>query len=112
MNFVAVEFDNRMNNTHVLGYLRTPNNFHPLWSIGFRQYLSDKYKVKDGVRIYPLRVKQNSDNMGKDLPGYTDMEEDFISALKSNYYYPICATNDSIRRQWSMFDPAKPDYYL
>ena len=110
MNYVAIEFDNGVNNTHVLGYLRTPDDFHPLWSIGFRQYLIDTYKVKGTVRIYPLRVRPTPENMGKDLPGYKNMEDDFNQALGSDFYYPISPATNSIRRQWSKLDPKSPDY--
>lgn len=111
MNYVAVEFDNGLNNTHVLGYLRTPDDFHPLWSIGFRQYIIDTYKVNKGtVKIYPLRVRLTSETMGKDIVGYKNMEDDFNMALSSDFYYPISPTTNSIRRQWSKLSPKSPDY--
>ena len=43
MNFAAIEFDNNLNNTHVLGYLRIPEDFNSLWSMGFRDYIIEKY---------------------------------------------------------------------
>lgn len=110
MNFVAIEFDNGMNNTHVLGYLKIPDNFHSLWAMGFRNYIVDKYFVKGLVKIYPLRVRNTSEKMGRDIPGYTNMEDDFKAALSSTYYYPECASTNTIRRQYSMLDPKSLDY--
>lgn len=112
MSYVAVEYDNGVNNTHVLGSLRVPDQFHPLWSFGFRSYLTDKYKVTGEVKIYPLRVRETPDNMGNGPLGYTDMRDDFSLALRSNNYYPECATTNSIRRQWSTLDPKSPDYMI
>lgn len=111
MNFVAIEFDNGVNNTHALGYLKVPDNFHYLWAMGFRDYIRETYKATD-VRIYPLRVRHGNEETDGDpnLVGYTNMEDDFIKALRSNYYYPVCASTNSIRRQWSMLDPMTPDY--
>lgn len=110
MSYVAIEFDNGVNNTHVLGYLRIPNQFHPLWSTGFRSYLVDKYKVPGKVLIYPLRVRENPDSIDLDHSGYTDMRDDFSSALRNIAYYPACSITNAIRRQWSGLDPESPDY--
>ena len=41
MNFVAIEFYNGLNNTHVLGYLKIPEDFDSLWGMGFRNYIID-----------------------------------------------------------------------
>ena len=56
MNYAAIEFYNGLNNTHVLGYLRIPEDFNSLWAMGFRNYIIDKYFVKGLVKIYPLKV--------------------------------------------------------
>lgn len=112
MSYVAVEFDNGTNHTHVNGYLRIPDQFHPLWSFGFRTYLVEKYKVTGEVKIYPLRVRETPDNMGNGPINYTDMRDDFSLALGSNVHYPICAITNSIRRQWSTLDPKSPDYMI
>lgn len=112
MSFVAVEFDNGVNNTHVVGYLRIPENFHSSWSLGFRCYIADMYNVKGPIEIYPLNVRLTNDTMGSDIAGYTNMEDDFNMALRSNHYYPECADTDFIRRQWSMLDPMSPDYHV
>ena len=110
MNFVAIEFDNGLNNTHMLGYLKIPEDFNSLWAMGFRNYIIDKYFVKGLVKIYPLKVSYTTGMNGLDIPGYTNMEEDFKAALSSTYYYPECASTNSIRVQYSKLDPRSPDY--
>lgn len=110
MDFVAIEFDNGLNNTHVLGYLKIPDNFHSLWAMGFRNYIIDKYLVKGLVKIYPLKVSYTTGMNGLDIPGYTNMEDDFKAALSSTYYYPECDSTNTVRRQYSTLDPKSPDY--
>ena len=110
MNFVAIEFYNGLNNTHVLGYLRIPEDFNSLWDMGFRNYIIDKYFVKGLVKIYPLKVSYTTGMNGLDIPGYTNMEEDFKAALSSTYYYPECTSTNAIRVQYSKLDPRSPDY--
>lgn len=113
MTFVAVEFDNKVNNTHVQGFLRIPTGFNPKWHLGFRQYLIDTYKIIDPIQIYPLNVRLTTDEMGKRCRGsYKNMEDDFNLALRSLKYYPMSKENDSIRRQWSKLDPSSPDYRI
>lgn len=105
MNFVAIEFDNHVNNTHVKGYLRIPSNFDPVWHLGFRKYLRDKYKSLN-IKIYPLNIHQNeSDTIGKDIVGFKNMEDDFILALRNTCYYPNNERNNHVLRQWAMLDP-------
>lgn len=110
MKFVAIEFDNGLNNTHTMGYLRIPEQFNPVWHLGFRDYLREKYKVSGGIKIYNLNLRTNSDTIGLTVPGYTNMEDDFNLALRSNNYYPPDEDTDNIRRQWAKLDPISPDF--
>lgn len=110
MNFVAIEFDNGVNGAHVKGYLRIPNDFNPLWHLGFRKYLSEKYQPTSSILIYPLRIHQDPNSMGKPIPGYKNMEDDFNMALRSNIYYPIGDETSNIRREWAMMDPRSCDF--
>ena len=109
MNFVAIEYDNKVNNSHAKGFIRIPNDFHPEWSIGYRAYLCDKYKAEN-IRIYPLNVQLNSDSMGYNISGFENMEDSFILALRSTEYYPNTNTNAYIRRQWAMLDPTTQSF--
>lgn len=111
MKFVAIEFRNGVNNTNMLGYLKIPDSFDPMWSVGFRCYLMDKYMIPNGViRIYPLKFRNTPEAMGRDIAGYTNLEDDFNLALRSTYYYPNDPDSDRIRRQYSVLDPMCPDY--
>lgn len=109
MQFVAIEYDNNVNNTHMKGYLKIPDNFNNTWSIGFRNYLIDKYKAT-ALKIYPLNFKVNHGDNGSVVPNYTNLEDDFNFALRSNTYYPISPDSDATRRAWSMLDPISPDF--
>ena len=112
MSYVAIEFDNKVNNTHVKGYLRIPDNFNGSWSLGFRNYLRDKYKITGDLKIYPLHVKINHGEKSPSVSpiGYTNMEDDFNLALRSNTYYPRSPESDATRREWSMLDPLSQDF--
>lgn len=111
MKFYGIEFDNGVNNTHVKGYLRAPEQFNPSWHLGFRTYLVDKYKATN-LTIYNINTRLTPDTMGHDLTGYHNMEDDFNLALRSNFYYPIDDVTDNIRRQWARLDPASPDFRM
>lgn len=109
MRFVAVEYKDGTNNNQVKGYIRIPDNMPPIWSNGYRDYLKEKKRVIGDIKIYPLNIHLNSDTMGKAPLGYTNLEDDFNLALRSNKYYP----NESfaaVRRAWSMMDPMSPDF--
>lgn len=110
MRFVAIEFKNKKNGTDTKGYLRIPENFNTNWSMGFRQYLIDTYGA-ECLNIYPLNVHLDSDTMGRAIVGYSNMEDDFNMALRSNIYYPPSPNNDNIRRAWSMLDPMQ-EYFV
>ena len=110
MNFVAIEFDNGLNNTHMLGYLRIPEDFNYFWAMGFIDYVTDKYHAIGPIKVYPLKVSYTTGMDGLDIPGYTDMEEDFKEALSSTHYYPECDSTNAIRVQYSKLDPRSPDY--
>ena len=111
MRFVAIEFDNSLNNTHVRGYLKIPENFNGSWSLGFRDYLIDKYKVKGDIKIYPLHFHVNHGDNGSVAPaGYANMEDDFNLALRSNTWYPRSPQSDATRREWSMVDSVSQDF--
>lgn len=110
MAYVGIDFDNKINNTHVFGYLRIPDQMYPTWTEGFREYLKDVYKATGGIHIYPLRVRETPETMGLDLSGRTNMRNDFSSALASIVYYPECDETEYIRRQWSTLDPTSTDY--
>ena len=43
MKFVGIEFDNKVNNTHVEGYAIIPENLSSIWQVGFRKYLFNTY---------------------------------------------------------------------
>ena len=109
MRFVAIEYKDGTNNNNVKGYLRIPDNMPTNWSDGYRKYLKDKKKVIDDIKIYPLNIHLNEDTMGKAPLGYTNMEDDFNLALRSNkYYFSQCS--EAIRRAWSKMDPMCPDF--
>lgn len=110
MRFVAIEYKDGTNNNNVLGYMRIPENMPSIWTYGYRAYLRDKKKVTGEIKIYPLNAHlMDSDNMGKAPLGYTNLEDDFNLALRSNKYYEECQS-ECIRRAWSMMDPMSPDF--
>lgn len=110
MRFVAIEYIDGTNNNKVLGYLRIPENMPAIWSNGYRDYLRDKKKVSGDIQIYPLNVHLlTPDTMGKAPTGYTNLEDDFNLALRSNKYYPS-ESSETIRRAWSMMDPMSQDF--
>lgn len=78
MNFVAIEFDNGINNTHVLGYLKVPDNFHYLWAMGFRDYIRDTYKASN-VHIYPLRARRGNEE--------TDGDPNIVGCTNGRRFY-------------------------
>lgn len=102
MAFVAIEYGQGDNRT--LGYLRIPSNFNPKWHLGFRKYLSQKYKATE-IKIYPIPVHQNTDTITIAPVGYKDMEDDFNLALQSFEYYPPTQVNSDIRRSWMKSTP-------
>ena len=108
MRAVAIEYDVPGTNAHKLGYLRIPDNFTGDWSIGFRQYIRDKYNIKpyDDIKIYPYVKPTTEDKMGWTPKGYTNMEDDFILALRNKEYYPDNEKGNAIRRAWVMMEPS------
>ena len=107
MRFVAIEFESKSNNTHVHGYLRIPDNFIH-WTIGFSEYLRDKYKAKN-ISIYPLNVSIDSYIVSCDKTA-KNMEDDFILALRSNIYYPESINSSILRYQWASMDPSTSSF--
>lgn len=111
MRYVAIEYKSDKIDKPVKGYLKIPDNFPNRWSNGFMKYLMDKYSVKpQNISFYPLKVSFASETLGDSPKGYTNLEDDFILALRSNKYYPPSPITDAIRRSWSINDPTNLTY--
>ena len=101
MRFVGIEFDNKVNNTHVEGYAIIPESLSPIWQVGFRKYLLNTYKAQN-INIYNLSVVSgvNATDYMLSLKGKTNLEEDLDKAITCTKAFPRNDENDSLRRQW------------
>ena len=112
MRFVAIEYDIPNTSNHVKGYLRIPDNVPANWHMGYYNYLREEKSIVSDIKIYPLNVHLDSNTMGKVITGYTNLEDEFNLALRSNKYYPISEEYDAVRRSFSKLDPMSPDYMV
>ena len=112
MRFVAIEYNiPSLVNKPFKGYLRIPDDFPSSWVVGFDAYLRREKKVKGEITYYPLNIRTMTPlGMGKDIPGYDNLEDDFNLAIRSTKYFPSNPDNDAIRRAWSKRDSMSPDY--
>lgn len=101
MRFVGIEFDNKVNNSHVEGYAIIPDNLSYIWQVGFREYLFNTYKAQN-ISIYNLNVASgvNATDYMLSLKGKTNLEEDLDKAITCTKAFPRNDENDSLRRQW------------
>ena len=67
MRYVAIEFYAKSDHSDMKGFLTIPDQINPLWSKGFRKFLRDKYLVDGPIKIYPLSVKYNKDNITNEI---------------------------------------------
>ncbi len=101
MRFVGIEFDNKVNNSHIEGYAIIPENLSSIWQVGFRKYLFNTYKAQN-ISIYNLSVASgvNATDYMLSLKGKTNLEEDLDKAITCTKAFPRNDENDSLRRQW------------
>jgi len=102
---IAIEFHSGVDNTDKKGFIRLPNSMENInWSLGFRRYVKEKYKVEGVVKIYPHKTRITPDDMGNPPEGFIMMEDDFNEAVNSLEYYPESESNNAIRRSWGTRD--------
>lgn len=106
MRFIGIEFDNKVNNTHVEGYSIIPEMFNSTWQIGFRKYLTNTYKAQD-IKIYNLAIFSGVEatEYMNSLKSKTCLIKDLDNAVCCTKAFPRSEDNDTIRRQWQSMYP-------
>jgi hypothetical protein len=98
--------DNECNDPLFKGYLVIPEEYGNGWDIGFRSYLSDKYKA-EAIHMSYSRLSETPEYMGNEITrdGYKNLKNDFTECLFSNNFYPLSEKVDYYRRLWKMLNP-------